>query len=139
MCALLPRPHRAAFIVLKHTLLLLSHQVDFKKLASEATSGSEEPDLATDPAEAKALAAVAVKEAGKWGTKGGALLRRLLRLKVTHPGDKSIVFSRFPDLLKLLARALESNNIGYVTLAGEACTCCTPNHHHHSVATPHLT
>lgn len=72
-----------------------------------------------------------MKEAGKWGTKGGALLRRLLRLKVTHPGDKSIVFSRFPDLLKLLARALESNNIGYVTLAGEASMA-----QHCSVATP---
>eukprot|EP00967_Tisochrysis_lutea_P005115 scaffold6072_cov17-Tisochrysis_lutea.AAC.1 len=39
---------------------------------------------------------------GSWMTKIDALLRRLLLLREQAPDEKSLVFSQFPDALKLV-------------------------------------
>ncbi|KAF5839331.1 P-loop containing nucleoside triphosphate hydrolase protein [Dunaliella salina] len=53
---------------------------------------------------------------GSWMTKIDALLRRLLLLREQAPDEKSLVFSQFPDALKLVGRALSVNGLGHVSL-----------------------
>lgn len=55
---------------------------------------------------------------GQWMTKLEALLRRLLLLQRTAPQEKSLVFSQWPDALRLLSKALDVNKIRHVSLAG---------------------
>ncbi len=55
---------------------------------------------------------------GSWGTKIEALLRRILALQATHPDQKSLIFSQFPEALKLIARALDVNSVKHVMLTG---------------------
>lgn len=45
-----------------------------------------------------------------------ALLRRLLHLASTAPAEKALVFSQFPDALKMTAMALQTNGIRFVEL-----------------------
>jgi hypothetical protein len=40
-------------------------------------------------------------------TKLNALLRRLLALRASKPEEKSLVFSQFPEALRLLRKALK--------------------------------
>lgn len=51
-------------------------------------------------------------------TKLEAALRRVLRSRTIHPGDKWLVFSAFPDALAMLAKALAANNVQAVQLKG---------------------
>lgn len=62
---------------------------------------------------------------GSWGTKIEALLRRVLQLRDAHPEHKSLVFSQFPEALKLVGRALHVNGVGHVMLTGTRKTCRT--------------
>jgi len=56
------------------------------------------------------------KAQGEWMTKLNALLQHLLRLKATKPDEKSLVFSQFPEALKLLGKALKLNGLSFVEL-----------------------
>lgn len=55
---------------------------------------------------------------GKWSIKIEALLRRLQALATTAPMEKSLVFSQFPEALKLVSMALKTNDIKHVQLIG---------------------
>ena len=46
------------------------------------------------------------------------LVRRIVRLRQTAPEEKSLVFSQYPDALKLVGKALSVNNIAWVELKG---------------------
>ena len=46
------------------------------------------------------------------------LVRRIVRLRQVVPEEKSLVFSQFPDALKLVGKALNVNNISWVELKG---------------------
>ena len=48
------------------------------------------------------------------------LLRRIVRLRQVAPEEKSLVFSQYPDALKLVGKALNVNNIDWVELRGGA-------------------
>eukprot|EP00195_Chlamydomonas_chlamydogama_P011566 CAMPEP_0202907760 /NCGR_PEP_ID=MMETSP1392-20130828/43726_1 /ASSEMBLY_ACC=CAM_ASM_000868 /TAXON_ID=225041 /ORGANISM="Chlamydomonas chlamydogama, Strain SAG 11-48b" /LENGTH=203 /DNA_ID=CAMNT_0049596801 /DNA_START=164 /DNA_END=771 /DNA_ORIENTATION=+ len=52
---------------------------------------------------------------GDFMTKLEALLRRLVWLRTNSPDDKSLVFTMFPDFLKLVGKALDLNGIGHVS------------------------
>jgi len=80
--------------------------------ASAAAAGRHNPEL--DPPEGRGV--VHVKVLGSWMTKIDALLRRLLLLREQAPDEKSLVFSQFPDALKLVGRALKVNGLGHVSL-----------------------
>lgn len=56
------------------------------------------------------------------------LLRRIVRLRQVAPEEKSLVFSQYPDALKLVGKALTVNNINWVELRGGAkvSSCCFP-------------
>ena len=51
-------------------------------------------------------------------TKLEAALRRVLRGRLIHPGDKWLVFSAFPDALSMLAKALAANGVQAAQLKG---------------------
>ena len=55
---------------------------------------------------------------GDWSIKVQALVRRIRYLAENAPEEKSLVFSQFPDALKLVALALAANNIQHVQLIG---------------------
>ena len=46
------------------------------------------------------------------------LIRRIVRLRQVAPEEKSLVFSQYPDALKLVGKALNVNNISWVELRG---------------------
>ena len=48
------------------------------------------------------------------------LLRRIIKLRKVAPEEKSLVFSQYPDALKLVGKALNVNNINWVELRGGA-------------------
>lgn len=66
------------------------------------------------------LWAVQIKVVGNWMSKIEGLLRRILRLNQIAPQEKCLVFSQYPDALKLVGKALTVNNIGWVELRGGA-------------------
>lgn len=82
----------------------------FRVVAGGASSGGK-----CDP-EFEALGRV--RPQGEWSAKVEALLRRLLHLAATAPAEKSLVFSQFPDALKMVAMALQTNAIRFVQLLG---------------------
>lgn len=45
-------------------------------------------------------------------------MRRLLHLQTTAPAEKALIFSQFPEALKLVALALQTNGIKFVQLLG---------------------
>lgn len=59
-----------------------------------------------------------VKLRGAWMTKLEAALRRVLRGRLIHPGDKWLVFSAFPDALGMLGKALAANGVQAAQLKG---------------------
>jgi hypothetical protein len=69
-----------------------------------------------------------VKLRGAWMTKLEAALRRVLRGRLVHPGDKWLVFSAFPDALGMLGKALAANGVQAAQLKGnrEVPVSCTP-------------
>ena len=46
------------------------------------------------------------------------LIRRIVRLRQVAPEEKSLVFSQYPDALKLVGKALNVNNVSWVELKG---------------------
>ena len=63
-----------------------------------------------------------VRPQGEWSAKVEALLRRLLHLAATAPAEKSLVFSQFPDALKVRqARRQASKGLGW--LCGRSGNC----------------
>lgn len=65
------------------------------------------------------------KVSGQFGTKIEGLVRRLLLLKARQPQDKSLVFSQWPDALKLVSAAS-------VALLLAAPLPCSGRRHWHS-------
>ncbi|KAL0039084.1 hypothetical protein WJX77_007371 [Trebouxia sp. C0004] len=55
---------------------------------------------------------------GNWMSKIEGLIRRIVRLRQVAPEEKSLVFSQYPDALKLVGKALHVNNISWVELKG---------------------
>eukprot|EP00743_Colponemidia_sp_Colp-15_P012322 GILK01013989.1.p1 GENE.GILK01013989.1~~GILK01013989.1.p1 ORF type:complete len:1573 (-),score=378.23 GILK01013989.1:49-4446(-) len=51
---------------------------------------------------------------GSWGTKIDALIRILKRLSTNTPAVKSLVFSQWSDVLEIVARAFDKNDISFV-------------------------
>ena len=66
---------------------------------------------------------VQVQVVGNWMSKVEGLLRRIVRLRQVAPEEKSLVFSQYPDALKLVGKALNVNNINWVELRGGAKVC----------------
>ena len=69
-----------------------------------------------------------IRVVGNWMSKIEGLLRRIVRLRQVAPEEKSLVFSQYPDALKLVGKALTVNNINWVELRGGAkvSSCCFP-------------
>lgn len=67
-----------------------------------------------------------VQVVGNWMSKIEGLLRCIVRLRQVAPEEKSLVFSQYPDALKLVGKALNVNNIDWVELRGGAKVS---NHH----------
>ena len=67
------------------------------------------------------LASIKVK--GQWSSKIEAVVRRILALSVDAPDEKVLVFSQFPDALKVLRRALMMNDVRYVELSANRKDC----------------
>lgn len=61
-----------------------------------------------------------IRVVGNWMSKIEGLLRRIVRLRRVAPEEKSLVFSQYPDALKLVGKALTVNNINWVELRGGA-------------------
>jgi len=59
-----------------------------------------------------------IKVVGNWMCKIEGLIRRIVRLRQVAPEEKSLVFSQYPDALKLVGKALHVNNISWVQLKG---------------------
>ncbi len=59
-----------------------------------------------------------VKLNGAWLTKLEACVRRIVRGRVTAPGEKWLVFSAFQDALTMLGKALAANGVQAVHLRG---------------------
>lgn len=59
-----------------------------------------------------------IRVVGNWMSKIEGLVRRIVRLRQTTPEEKSLVFSQYPDALKLVGKALSVNNIAWVELKG---------------------
>ena len=66
------------------------------------------------------LACVQIRVVGNWMSKIEGLVRRIVRLRQTAPDEKSLVFSQYPDALKLVGKALNVNNIRWVELKSGA-------------------
>jgi len=63
-------------------------------------------------------ASLQIKVVGNWMSKIEGLIRRIVRLRQVAPEEKSLVFSQYPDALKLVGKALNVNNISWVELKG---------------------
>lgn len=63
---------------------------------------------------------IQIRVVGNWMSKIEGLLRRIVRLRQVAPEEKSLVFSQYPDALKLVGKALNVNNINWVELRGGA-------------------
>ena len=61
-----------------------------------------------------------IQVVGNWMSKIEGLLRRIVKLRQVAPEEKSLVFSQYPDALKLVGKALNVNNINWVELKGGA-------------------
>lgn len=59
-----------------------------------------------------------IKVVGNWMSKIEGLIRRIVRLRQVAPEEKSLVFSQYPDALKLVGKALNVNNVSWVELKG---------------------
>ena len=59
---------------------------------------------------------------GSHSTKIEAVIKCLLRIRSEDEGAKSLVFSTWPDVLDILASALEENDIPYAALHKNAST-----------------
>lgn len=106
----------AAKLVLQQGFCAVCRQkVTAKQVVRVAAGGSTCSGAACDP-EYDALGRI--QPQGEWSAKVEALLRRLLHLQTTTPNEKSLVFSQFPDALKLVALALQTNGIKFVQLLG---------------------
>ena len=66
----------------------------------------------------------------RFGSKIETLVRTLLILQRTHPGDKSIVYSQWFDMLQLIGHALSRNDIKHVNAAGAMSMCTALNRPH---------
>ena len=93
----------------------------FRVTLSEGMSASRQQD----PTFWGGAAVDATAVIGSWGTKIEALLRRVLRLRAEAPEQKSLIFSQFPEALKLVGRALHVNGVGHVMLSGTRKACRT--------------
>lgn len=85
-----------------------------------------DPEAETDPALSN------MKLSAEWSIKLAALLRRIMALAATAPQEKVLVFSQFPEALRLVGFALQSEGIGFVELVGgrkvgAACVTCLRN------------
>ena len=69
----------------------------------------------------RTLASVQVK--GQWSSKISAIVRRILALGVTAVDEKVLVFSQFPEALKVVRRALMMNDVRYVELTANKRDC----------------
>ena len=63
---------------------------------------------------------IQIQVVGNWMSKIEGLLRRIVRLRQVAPEEKSLVFSQYPDALKLVGKALNVNNIKWLELRGGA-------------------
>jgi E3 ubiquitin-protein ligase SHPRH len=100
----------------------LSH-VSLVRPLTDAAAGETEPggpDAATRAASAALAAALAHPESGEaalhdavggWGTKVDAVARRLLWLSRRDASSKAIVFSEWPEVLRVLKAALDANQL----------------------------
>ncbi len=61
---------------------------------------------------------IQIRVVGNWMSKIEGLVRRIVRLRQMVPEEKSLVFSQYPDALKLVGKALNVNNITWVELKG---------------------
>lgn len=68
----------------------------------------------------KLVSGMQIQVVGTWMSKIEGLLRRIVRLRQVAPEEKSLVFSQYPDALKLVGKALNVNNINWVELRGGA-------------------
>ncbi len=66
----------------------------------------------------KQIMCLQIKVVGNWMSKIEGLIRRIVRLRQVAPEEKSLVFSQYPDALKLVGKALNVNNISWVELKG---------------------
>lgn len=90
-------------------------KVTLKQVYRVAAGGGTAGSGACDP-DFEALGKI--QPQGEWSVKVEALLRRLLHLQTTVPQEKCLIFSQFPDALKLVALALQTNGIRFVQLLG---------------------
>jgi len=56
---------------------------------------------------------------GSWGTKIEAVVRKIKVLREKDPTTKSLIFSQWNDVLLLISRALEQNNLKYARVFGK--------------------
>jgi E3 ubiquitin-protein ligase SHPRH len=80
--------------------------------------GARDGGLACDPDALADTALQAASVQGAWSIKVAALVRRLAALAAAAPAEKALVFSTFPEALRLVGTALKANGIAHVELLG---------------------
>ncbi|GAB4816117.1 hypothetical protein N2152v2_003163 [Parachlorella kessleri] len=90
-------------------------KVTSKQVYRVAAGSGASPVQQSDPGAGDAAQEHVV---GAWSIKVQAVVRRILALTRGRPDEKCLVFSQFPDALKVLARALDVNGVRHVQLAG---------------------
>ncbi|KAJ3092676.1 hypothetical protein HK102_004409 [Quaeritorhiza haematococci] len=90
--------------------------------SSSSSSGSSGPSPAPAPPTSEdsslsTLAKIGIK--GSFGTKLDTVIKQLKHLRSKDPSIKALVFSQWEQVLDILGKGLEKNNIGYVKLEGK--------------------
>ena len=94
--------YKSSFSLSYNTLMYLRTVTAHAEISYVSTKVEEEEELE------------AVR--GRHSTKVEAVLRCLLRIRAEDEEAKTLVFSTWPDVLDILASALEENNIPYAAL-----------------------
>lgn len=87
-----------------------------QRVAVAVNKSNALPVAATDPEAEEKYADI--KVAGDWSSKFEALIRRILFLKKSVPDEKCLVFSQWPEALKLMSLGLKANGVQHTLLLG---------------------
>lgn len=88
------------------------------RIAAQKPHRHQSTAQACDPTAEDDPVAKAITLTGEWSIKINALLRRIQAIAATSPEEKCLVFSQFPNALRTLRRALQSESIGFEELSG---------------------
>lgn len=96
---------------------LCSHR-NVLRVAPQKKNNALSKSLDPDPLASEDVTLSTITAGSEWSIKIAALLRRLIALKKSAPDEKSLVFSQFPDALRVVSLALKSYDIAHVVLYG---------------------